>query len=195
MAVNFCHWFGNKDEKAYSPFPEYFRAGMAKGVFEEIERIGKSSDGEVKDPVEAGLNVLKTFCIMYFPNVSKVLTKIAMAGGNNYSVIFSDGRSFVTREGDLEDGGAEIISEFFRGYPINQNNRYYCVGGGFPLEKASQLYPLNTFPEDPQCTDEGLTADEKQLSYALKAISDLYYNLNDLDKNLLQYRGVIAIMM
>lgn len=189
-AIDFCHWLGEGNgERPYSPFPDYLTEEGAKGIFGEIEKIGIEKGNEEGDPIEIGLTDLRDFSAEHFPNVSRALSTIAH---NNYEVFSVDDGSLVDEDGNLEAGGTQIISNFFNGHPIDDNGIYYYAGGR-RLENASQLFPRNTFPEDPACDDDDdITSDQKQLSYALKAINDLYYNTDDSDEELLKYRRAPA---
>ena len=187
-AINFCHWLGSKSVQNLD-YTTWVKEGNCNGaLLQQIERLGSEYAGSNENKLQTGLVILKDFSIKYFSTVSTSLENIAHRG---YDVFDENGHSYIEVNDeykDLKKKGARLIELFFFGNPNKQNNRYYYKSTA-TLDHASQLFPKDTFKEDPALTDnENLIPDQKQLSYALKAIDDLYYNVDDADENLRYYR-------
>lgn len=186
--VNFCHWLGSDKQNNYIEFPTDLRDGNDEGVWGEVANIGITAGTDEKDRIKAGFEAVKSFSINNFPTVSKALATLAKGNEGGYSVLSSEGQTLI-ENGDLKHRGTELIYGLFSGFPAIAGKKYFWVGSSDYLIKASQLFPKDTFPEDPDCKDDSaITKDESQLSYALKAINDLYYNTKDSDEDLLKYR-------
>lgn len=185
-AMNFCHWLGDRSVSNLGNTAWANDQNCKGGLLPQIERLGSERANGDGNNLQAGLGILKDFSIEQFPTVSKSLECIAHK--NEYRVFDEDGKlQFDQSLSGLIPYGAELIRLFFSGRPHIEGDRYSAMSTA-TLDHASQLFPKNTFPEDPALEGQNLTDDQKQLSYALKAISDLYDNVDDDDKNLLSYR-------
>lgn len=165
--LNYFHYLG-KSSNDYPSLPTDFTDGYANDILDKIKTYGSSISSST-DPFLSGINSLRDFISEQFPNVSKVLAHLAPEN----AIYYTHGENCTKSDGSLSPTGQLIISILFRGNYENRNGRY-CDPN---LRNVTQILPLNILPNDPNCESD-LSDDMKQLSTALRAISDMYYNID-----------------
>lgn len=186
--VDYLRCLGQQSAERYVDFPkETPEVYTVRDAFDQVKMLG---DENSENRLESGLQNLGCFTAQYFPSVSRILTHIAY--GEKYDILDEKGLSSKIGAEKVDCSASVIIGELFQGQPYIQDGRYYCEGT-CALYRSSQVFPKGTLPQDQDCSFDqeiGYEKEQRELSYALKAINDLYYNTDDSNPELLKYRGI-----